>query len=147
MLQWSTRFHGLPEHWRLSNGIKCVNGKGPHSAVYMGCPKYVEVSKALEISAKDRISYKDALKSTKMTERRGLGVEDDGAAIGVVAAGSLAGGPPVVAQPRVTGAPSGVTSQLTEHAGLPPGSFDRQPAASAGHPVSEKDASRHDGRK
>ena len=95
------------------NGIKCVNCKGAHSAAYRGCPKYVEVSKALEISAKDRISYRDALKSTKMTERRGLAVEGDGAAIGVVAAGSLTGGPPVVAQPRVTGAPAGVTSQLT----------------------------------
>ena len=54
----------------------CVNCKGQHSAVFKGCRKYLEVSKALKISVTQKVSYRDALIKVKSSVLQSPSRED-----------------------------------------------------------------------
>lgn len=49
-----------------SEGKKCANCNGDHSAAYRGCPKYVEVKEALTLAVKGKKTYKEALLEVKL---------------------------------------------------------------------------------
>ena len=47
--------------------LRCANCGETHSSAYKGCKKYKEVSSALKLVATEKMSYRDALKQTKVT--------------------------------------------------------------------------------
>ena len=51
-----------PENECQTDTLKCANCNGQHSTFDKQCPKYIEIKRLLEISAKKRISIKEARK-------------------------------------------------------------------------------------